>query len=404
MALAPVPSDASPLRCVAWAEQDLAGEWTVVWSFPGPSSREAECLIAARSPDVDGPCFSRVGDDWCYSAPVAYAAPRERGRAAGAVHLIASEFHPERWLSLAAHVAGLAEADPSPMPMQRAYLEAVTSGEVAGADGPAWRSDATADGAALMEASRLGAVCRILGRDLPVVWAALLLRRRVVFYAGSAADVCQACRAMPLLVAHRGRREWERLRPLVCGAAGSARLAAPLPGAGAPAAEVKAAREAAAAASSSAAEGAVSAAQMAAAGGLAELAELATTSWSIAGTTAAALEGMPSLWDVWVDLSARRVAVSAACEGLLRADTPAHATAMAAAVEAATAAGGAGAEAAGPAIGRALAKVSKQLVAKLSDVGEPTEAALEAAGVSGPMVQLMLGIARAEPGVRVPPA
>jgi len=52
--MALVSRDASPLRCVVLCEKDLASEWMLSWSFPGPSGAQVECLLTARCREVDG--------------------------------------------------------------------------------------------------------------------------------------------------------------------------------------------------------------------------------------------------------------------------------------------------------------------------------------------------------------
>jgi len=313
------------------------------------------------------------------------------------VHVLTSEYHPERWLALAELLARRSAAGATPLDLQAAYLDAATDGAAMAGE---WRADAFAGAAALTESSRLAAVLRLLGRDLPVVWAALLLRRRVVVYAGLAGDVCAAVRSLPLLVAHRGKNEWDRVRPLVGAAAVAVRAATPVPTATATAAEVLAARNAAAEAAEAASAGASSAAECAAAAGLAERAELMAPGWSVVGTTSAAVEGLAGLWDVFVDLAARRVVVAPSAEALLRAETPAHEAALAAAVAAAAEAKASGADP-GQAMGRALAKASKAVAAQAAATAPVSTASLEAAGHTGPMKDLLLALAEVEPGIEV---
>lgn len=241
----------------------------------------------------------------------------------------------------------------------------------------------------------------MLGRDFVRVWAALMLRRRVLMCAPAPHDLCAALRALPLLVAHRGAEEWDRLRPVVGRSAALAAALAPAVTDATTAAELAAMRSAVSTKAAQASATAVTFAERCHAAGTVEVAELLMPGWNVAGTTCEALEGAGgALWDVWVDLPGRRVVVApggSAAKALV-AETPAHDKVLSAAGAAAAEARSAGTDV-NVAIGRAVATVSKELVEKLKSIQPVTAESLATAGITGPFAMFMHAVAAAEPGV-----
>jgi hypothetical protein len=345
--------------------------------------------------------FSRAGSMWVYSLRVDRGSEgwaRPRGRSA-VLHLLADSFHPERWGALAEVLAHRYGGGGSSDELLRLFLEAQTTGKV----GAAWSEGLWSNGSALTSGGKLASVTKLLGDGAVVIWAALLLRRRVMVLAPSPADLCVALRALPLFVAHRGKSEWDWLRPFVGSAASGSLGGSIMSDGGARTVEARErARGSARVAAAEACERAVTWEDQRAAGGAVELAELVEGGWSIAGTTCAALESRPDLWDLWVDLSGRRVQVSEASSALLEAPTAAHRQVAAAMGEALAAESGRD-----EALGRAVAAASRDVLDKLRSLGSAREdgqttlsfAALEAAGVKGGTLAFLWEVARVEESI-----
>ena len=82
-----------------------------------------------------------------------------------------------------------------------------------------WTASAFDDRKALLAGCSLREILRNFGAESVILWVAMLLKKRVVVYAGGSGDelalVQRAVRALPQLTFHRGPDAWRALRPLV---------------------------------------------------------------------------------------------------------------------------------------------------------------------------------------------
>ena len=262
------------------------------------------------------PVFGRLGGTWHYCYPRRDAAAGSA--AATLVCVFGPAFAPEALLTLAKALSDAHAAAPPPgtLAAQAAWQAALVTGAV----GEAWVA-ARFDPAKNFRATGAKALLGALGVEAILVWAALMLRKRVAVLGGSASEVIRAVRLLPLLVAHRF--------DAAATAAGSApTLASPaalmhpyvalgdaaLAGGG----SGGEGGDAAAAVNEVGLGGPLGAATRAAleAGTAAQLADLAEGGSWVAGFTDAGVASRGGeLWDVAVDLRARTVVVADAAKG-----------------------------------------------------------------------------------------
>jgi hypothetical protein len=167
---------------------------TLLWSsHQTPPGLLPTLICRAR---FNEPYFGRHGGLWHYCFPRRAAAPSAEGTIA---IVLSATFSPEMLLTLAkalsdAHASG----GGSTLAAQAAWLSAYTSGAI----GEAWVA-ARFDAAKNFRATGAKALLGALGVEAILVWAALMLRKRVAVLGGSASEVIRAVRLLPLLVAHR---------------------------------------------------------------------------------------------------------------------------------------------------------------------------------------------------------
>jgi hypothetical protein len=261
------------------------------------------------------PYFGRHGGLWHYCFPRRAAAPSAEGTLA---IVLSPAFSPEMLLTLAKVLSdaaaggggGAGGASGGTLAAQAAWLSAYTQGAI----GEAWVA-ARFDAGKNFRATGAKALLSALGVEAILVWAALMLRKRVAVLGGSASEVIRAVRLLPLLVAHR-------YDAAATAAGGAATLASP---AGLMHPYV-ALGDAALLGSAGGGEaenevdlgGPLGAATRAALeeGTAAQLADLSEGGSWVAGFTDASVASRGGeLWDVAVDLRARTVVVADAAKG-----------------------------------------------------------------------------------------
>lgn len=434
--------DASALDTIALVERDLAGESMVAWSFPLTSAELQHVLVGRtdfgskvrarasprrplphpatrRLPARDWiPCthgsdscrstgslptftrsvqayFSRFEKQWIFTVvrtaglPSA-ASPRIN---AFAIHLHTRVYHPERWMSLANLLADAYAATGDATVLLDLFLAAYRRDEAVFAPasptpsggGARWALKDVEDGAAYLTGGRLAGLSRLLGDYTVLLWTAILLHRRVVVFAPTVSDLNLAVRGLPLMVPHRGRTEWDRLRPYVTDNVLHVRpdiisdATAALP------------------------------TDPDALAGLLEARDLARCGWFIAGVTSAGFATRPDLWDAFVDIPAGTVVIADHAKPSFIL-TPLHKR-LADTLKSALV---------GPAeegtpderVARALALASREVVERLKTIAaaDPTAArvgtqavltldALRASGIPSPTLEFLWEIARAEPSI-----
>jgi hypothetical protein len=443
--------DASPLQALAIVERDREGVAMVVWSFP-KTSAEQDAVFVARSDfstEVRAVVRSRgagrvggmgvgrggatwavrrgaqalthrLGKQWVYAASTTASLPSRvlPGVSGVSLHLCTRTFHPERWCALAAVLLERYTATGDPRSALTAWYEAFRSRRVAESG---WEESGWSDSSAFVGGGRLAGVARLLGDHLVLAWTALLLRRRVVVLAPTAGDVLGAVRGLLLLLPHRGRGEWAHARPLVSSAVlrtSAAAVASAERGGGGDESSALSAIDSDPAVADD--ESQPLPERLARAAARAEVKDLLSAGYYLAGTTDEGFAARPDLWDCLVDLRGRRVqpSPSEVAAGTFTL-TPLH---RAVAESAARALAG---EAPSPSdtdssspssastphesadvrVAKAVAAVTKDMIAKVAAIAEAaprgvlTPTALADAGVKPPMLAVLWEVAKAEPSI-----
>jgi hypothetical protein len=95
----------------------------------------------------------------------------------------------------------------SPIAVLQCFLRALTSGSVL-----TWnREDYPARNALI--ATSIKDIIRLFGIEIILLWAALMMKKRVVVYCDRISTLLRVIRAFPLFIWHR--RDWDLLRPFV---------------------------------------------------------------------------------------------------------------------------------------------------------------------------------------------
>lgn len=166
----------------------------VAWVHPQPPDSLLSVLLTRAR--FSEPLFGRLGSTWHYSFPHA-------NTESGVCHLVAvwgSTFFPEKLLTLAKTLCDVyTQSGGSTVAVQQAWIGAFTEGRV----GDGWALEGKFDPSKNFRAAGARQLVGGLGVDVVLVWAALMLRKRVAVVGGSAGEVIRAVRIFPLLVAHR---------------------------------------------------------------------------------------------------------------------------------------------------------------------------------------------------------
>jgi len=200
---------AEVLGSVFLAEKDSSGDVMLTWSYP-TSDPDTDRHVLMRSeaemvrPDASQGAWTRYEGAWFYM--VTLPAPGLAKVSAVTVTVQASEFHPEKFLGISAALAKTYLAGGTPVRILEGYLSVFTVGKFEGFSEKGFQAPQQA----LLD-SPVAALLSSFGEHAVVLWAAVLMKKRVLVFSEDRAILQATLRAIPALVWHR--HDWDVLRP-----------------------------------------------------------------------------------------------------------------------------------------------------------------------------------------------
>jgi len=195
-------------------ERDTNNDVLGTWSYPAIESSLLPIVIVRSGLAEEKPpavfSFSKFKNTWLYVYTIlspGVALPRVK---AFSLCIGAEAFNPELYGELAKQLAELYASKGSPLPLLDAYLSVFSTGSA-----PTIKFKAAEfDIRKAFLVTPLKDIVKALGKDVVLLWTALLLKRRVVVTSTRLTPLLKFMRALPLLVWHR--QNWAVLRPYCC--------------------------------------------------------------------------------------------------------------------------------------------------------------------------------------------
>ena len=180
-------SVADSLLSVSIAERDTNGDIMVVWSYPS-TDQDLDTSLVKRSgvlldkPEQQGDVWYRRQNSWIYTHMMAAGNKESLPQTVAlSVALQAKDFDPEKYLKLASVLGEVYEATGNPVRVLEGYLSILTVGKFVGRTTPPY--DVTAfDSLKATREAPVSDITRALGAEVATVWAAVVLKKRVLVY------------------------------------------------------------------------------------------------------------------------------------------------------------------------------------------------------------------------------
>ena len=212
---------AQPEETVLLIEAETNGVPRMSWCFPSIGDANIG-VLAARAQLTGGNLLSGPIFTWFrWKSTWYYALARDRRSEDDVVDISvprfavvigSSLFDPERYCAMLEVMMRAFNEEGSPIALLQRVLTIATKGSASAAGGPDFVCSKFHPDTAKL-ACAFSRMIKLLGAEgTAAVWAAVLLRMRVVVHAPDVAALLDAIRCIPLLVTHRS--VWERLRPL----------------------------------------------------------------------------------------------------------------------------------------------------------------------------------------------
>jgi hypothetical protein len=128
------------------------------------------------------------------------------------VTLLSKSFNPEKYAALLQILVDQYAATGEPTSILQAYLSVYTTGSFSGPK-DSWNSSMYPDNRALISGCSIKETVSMFGMEIVLLWNALVLKKRVVMYCDSMEELQQLARVLPQFVWHR--QDWDVLRPFV---------------------------------------------------------------------------------------------------------------------------------------------------------------------------------------------
>jgi len=258
-------SVASKLLAVGLIELDEHDDVLFSWQYPDIEDSLRELITGIshiKKTNDPGFLFTKYQDTFVYilNTIVDSENTKLNGLKKFSIILNTTEFNPEKYQSLAQILSLSYAASASPVQILEPFLKVFLSGKADCGEHGKFNEESWDYRQAYL-ASPLGDIIELFGaEDVVTLWSALLTKKRVLVYSSNVVELLKIVRALPLLVFHR--QNWDVLRPLVD-------------------LEDKIARE-----------------------------ELVTAANYVCGVTDSNAEHSTELYDVFVDVSARKIKIA----------------------------------------------------------------------------------------------
>jgi len=201
---------------VAVLEKDTNGDVLPVWSYPEVTS-ELETILQARSglqqETIPLPfTFTRYKTDWIYiMVQVKKDQSTLKNCVAYAICLITSDYNPEKYVELAKLMSGLYLSTGDPIALLKCWVSVFTKGAFECELGKF--NGAEFDPRRSYLATSIRDVVRMFGQEIILLWAALVMKKRIIVFSEKLGILLKLIRAFPILVWHR--QNWDILRPFM---------------------------------------------------------------------------------------------------------------------------------------------------------------------------------------------
>eukprot|EP01104_Vermistella_antarctica_P020236 TRINITY_DN8581_c0_g1_i1.p1 TRINITY_DN8581_c0_g1~~TRINITY_DN8581_c0_g1_i1.p1 ORF type:complete len:365 (+),score=106.44 TRINITY_DN8581_c0_g1_i1:174-1268(+) len=217
----------SPLVSVTILEKDSNNEVIPVWSYPN-LEKGTEDLVLKRAnlgaDEADSVLqfhYSKFERRWLYIFTQSDDDEEEKAFdedaaitvSAFSICLQTTTFNPEMGSALCKLMATEYAANKDPVKILNVFLSVFTTGEHSGDDEESSFAIADHDVRRAYLVTPLTAIVRMFGMETIILWNALMMKRRVAVYTENHALLLRAIRAIPLLVWHR--QNWDVLWPHV---------------------------------------------------------------------------------------------------------------------------------------------------------------------------------------------
>jgi len=206
------------LISVAIIEKDVNEDILPTWEYPELDVELEEILLARSNLHQETIpirfSFSRYKNEWIY-VYVNIRNPNSKTLQdilAFSLCVISTDFNPEKYIALCKIMSDLYVSTGDPLKVLECWLRVFARGSYSGGEiGDFSASDYDERNAYL--ATSIKDVIRMFRQEIIFVWAALMMKKRIVVYSDKLGILLKVIRAFPLLVWHR--QSWAILRPYV---------------------------------------------------------------------------------------------------------------------------------------------------------------------------------------------
>lgn len=314
------------LVAIGLLEKDSWGDVYQSWSYPLTTPEASHAVKNRCQLDIakTGLIFSRVQDMWHYSilrTNTSIGGGISTHVTHYAIFLLCKIFDPERYESLLNMLHDAYAASGTPLKLMEGFLSVYSKGGYAFKDQKFL--DSKWDVRQAYINTSIKKVLQLFGADSMTIWTAMLLKRRIVVFCEEASELLSFIRALPLLVWHR--QNWDVLHPFVTM-------------------------------------------------DTMEITQLTSSTTYCAGFVDAAICGQEQLFDLLIDVSAQRLAVSTHAQDLVQCSNTSFHSQMAEPLLQAAERSGDIEEA----LIKEIAKKTKEVISKLGKLKEAEQLTLDA--------------------------
>jgi len=204
---------------ISLVERDITKHVLLAWIYPGLEPTW-EAIIDRHSGLKESEVqprfiFMKNGQTWGYFLTIRNTNENELANIHSfTIVLLAKAFYPEKYRLLSQIFATVYMQDGSPPSLLKAYLEVFSKGSF---DGSALEMDsfqtADFDPRLPLLVTSITDVIRMFGKEIILVWTALMMKKRVVVFCENQRNLLRIIRAFPIFAWHR--QDWNILRPIV---------------------------------------------------------------------------------------------------------------------------------------------------------------------------------------------
>jgi len=197
-------------------EKDVNGDVLPVWAYPEATS-ELEAILLLRSglkqETIPLPfTFSKYKNEWIYILVQVNKEQKTLPQCtAYAICLITTDFCPEKYVELLKLMGTLYLSSGDPVPLLKCWINVFTKGSFQSELGKFNASEFSIKESYL--STSIKDVVRMFGQEIILLWAALIMKKRVVVLSEKLGILLKLIRSFPIFVFHR--QNWDILRPFM---------------------------------------------------------------------------------------------------------------------------------------------------------------------------------------------